>query len=70
MMVVACGGMPKSTKTLVMPSTIFFLFSKVIPDQIVTCTMGNKITYKIGNIEGIKFLAVEVSNQKKNEKEI
>ena len=32
--------------------------------------MGNKITYKIGNIEGIKFLAVEVSNQKKNEKEI
>ena len=30
--------------TLVMPSTIFFLFSSVMPDQTLTCTTGNCVS--------------------------
>ena len=44
MTVTASRGTPRSSKTLVMPSAIFCLFSLVMPDHIETCTTGTIIT--------------------------
>lgn len=43
---IAWRGIPVVSKTLVIPSTTFFLFSALIPAQIETCTKGTKITNK------------------------
>jgi hypothetical protein len=45
--VTASFGMPISSRTFVIPSTIRFLFSKLNPDQTLTCTIGNSINLKV-----------------------
>jgi len=44
MTVMASGGIPSSAITWVIPSTIFFLSSPLIPAQTVTSTTGNFAT--------------------------
>ncbi|HLC00907.1 MAG TPA: hypothetical protein VJL33_06285 [Candidatus Bathyarchaeia archaeon] len=40
-------GTPISSKTFVIPSTMRFLFSKLVPDQTFICTIGNSHHLKV-----------------------
>ena len=50
--VIACAGIPQSTKTWVIPFTIFSFFSESIPSQTSTFTTGRRSP----NPKGIIFI--------------
>jgi hypothetical protein len=52
MIVIASRGICSSSRTFVNPSTIFFLSSKLIPDQTFTWTTGKQITSEKGGFHG------------------